>query len=83
VKVIGCRPAANHGAEPARRRGTSRPQQVRPDVQQLIDAMTDVPVFVQNGRLDAVATNRLGAALFSEMFVMPATDECGAIRVPR
>ena len=33
--------------------------------------MHDVPVFVQNGRLDAVATNRLGAALFSEMFVMP------------
>ena len=63
--------AANQGAEPARRRGLSRPQQVRPNVQQLIDAMVDVPVFVQNGRLDAVATNRLGAALFSEMFVMP------------
>ena len=40
-------------------------------MQQLIDAMTTVPVFVQNGRLDAVATNRLGAALFSEMFVTP------------
>ena len=63
--------AANQGAHPARRRGPSRPQQVRPAVQQLIDTMRDVPVFVQNGRLDAVATNRLGAALFSEMFVMP------------
>jgi transcriptional regulator with XRE-family HTH domain len=63
--------AANRGAHPARRRGPSRPQQVRPGVQQLIDTMRDVPVFVQNGRLDAVATNRLGAALFSEMFVMP------------
>jgi transcriptional regulator with XRE-family HTH domain len=63
--------AANQGVEPARRRGPSRPQQVRPNVQQLIDTMRDVPVFVQNGRLDAVATNRLGAALFSEMFVMP------------
>ena len=63
--------AANHGAEPARRRGPSRPQQVHPHVQQLIDTMIEVPVFVQNGRLDAVATNRLGAALFSEMFVMP------------
>jgi transcriptional regulator with XRE-family HTH domain len=62
--------AANRGT-PARRRGPSRPQQVRPGVQQLIDTMRDVPVFVQNGRLDAVATNRLGAALFSEMFVMP------------
>jgi transcriptional regulator with XRE-family HTH domain len=63
--------AANEGAAPARRRGPSRPQQIRPNVQQLIDAMSDVPVFIQNGRLDAVATNRLGAALFSEMFVMP------------
>ena len=40
-------------------------------MQQLIDAMPDVPAFVQNGRLDAVATNRLGAALFSEMFADP------------
>ncbi len=63
--------AANQGAEPARRRGPSRPQQVHANVQQLIDAMHDVPVFIQNGRLDAVATNRLGAALFSEMFVLP------------
>jgi transcriptional regulator with XRE-family HTH domain len=62
---------AHQGAQPARRRGPSRPQQVRPGVQQLIETMRDVPVFVQNGRLDAVATNRLGAALFSEMFVMP------------
>jgi transcriptional regulator with XRE-family HTH domain len=63
--------AANQGSHPARRRVPSRPQQVRPAVQQLIDTMRDVPVFVQNGRLDAVATNRLGAALFSEMFVLP------------
>ena len=63
--------AANQGGHPARRRGPSRPQQVRPAVQQLIDTMRDVPVYVQNGRLDAVATNRLGAALFSEMFFMP------------
>jgi transcriptional regulator with XRE-family HTH domain len=63
--------ATNQGARPARRRGPSRPQQLRPAVQQLIETMRDVPVFVQNGRLDAVATNRLGAALFSEMFVLP------------
>ena len=63
--------AANQGAHPGRRRGPARPQQVNTNVLQLIDAMHDVPVFVQNGRLDAVATNRLGAALFSEMFVMP------------
>jgi hypothetical protein len=62
---------ANAGANPSRRRGTTRPQKIRPSLQQLIDTMDNVPVFVQNGRLDAVATNRLGRALFSEMFVMP------------
>ena len=63
--------AANQGNNPGRRRGPTRAQQVQANVLQLIDAMHDVPVFVQNGRLDAVATNRLGAALFSEMFVLP------------
>ena len=63
--------AANQGTNPGRRRVPVRPQQVNTNVLQLIDAMHGVPVFVQNGRLDAVATNRLGAALFSEMFVLP------------
>ena len=61
----------NQGLVAQRARATSRPQQVRPALQQLIDAMVPVPVFVQNRRLDAVATNRLGQALFSEMFVDP------------
>jgi transcriptional regulator with XRE-family HTH domain len=63
--------AANQSANPGRRRGRAHSPQVGANVLQLIDAMHDVPVFVQNGRLDAVATNRLGAALFSEMFVLP------------
>jgi hypothetical protein len=45
-----------------------RPQQrVRPAVQQLLDSMT-VPAFVQNGRLDVLYGNRLGRALFSDLF---------------
>ena len=40
-------------------------------MRQTIDAMSTVPVFIQNGRLDAVATNRLGRALFSVMFEDP------------
>ncbi|NQX26116.1 helix-turn-helix domain-containing protein [Microbacteriaceae bacterium VKM Ac-2854] len=61
--------AANEGARPQRRQPAPRKLQVRASVQQMIDAMSTVPVFVQNARLDAVATNRLGHALFSEMFV--------------
>src|SRR4051812_24352131 len=63
--------AANEGGHPQRRRGSTRPQQVRTSLQQLIDAMTDVPVFIQNGRLDILATNRLGHAVFSELYVQP------------
>ena len=59
--------AANAGGHPQRRRPT-RKSQLSPSMQQTIDAMSTVPVFVQNGRLDAVATNRLGRALFSVMF---------------
>lgn len=62
---------ANEGAHPQRRRGPAKPQQVRPGVQQLLDAMHDVPAFVQNGRLDVIAINRLGRAVFSEMYVQP------------
>jgi transcriptional regulator with XRE-family HTH domain len=63
--------AANRGARPQLRRGRTRAQQVRPSVQQLLDAMDNVPAFVQNGRLDIVAINRLGQAVFSEMYVQP------------
>lgn len=58
---------ANVGAHPQRRR-QSRKTQLTAGMQQTIDAMSTVPVFVQNGRLDAIATNKLGLALFSEMF---------------
>lgn len=59
---------ANRGARPQRRNGRARPLQVRPGVQQLIDTMDNVPVIVQNGRLDAIATNALARALFSPMY---------------
>src|SRR4051812_43088256 len=62
---------ANDGLDVQRVRRTPRAQRVTPALQQLIDAMAQVPVFVQNRRLDAVATNALGQALFSEMFVAP------------
>ncbi|MET0782713.1 MAG: helix-turn-helix transcriptional regulator [Leifsonia flava] len=59
--------AANTGARPQQRQRSTRRSQLTAGMQQTIDAMSTVPVFVQNGRLDAVATNVLGRALFSEM----------------
>jgi hypothetical protein len=45
-----------------------RQQQIRPAVQSLLDAMTDAPAFVRNGRLDILAINRLGEALYRPAF---------------
>ncbi|MEU6089586.1 helix-turn-helix transcriptional regulator [Streptomyces sp. NPDC047085] len=42
-----------------------RSEQVRPALQALLDAMTEAPAFVRNGRLDLLATNRLGRALYA------------------
>ncbi|MFI5912121.1 helix-turn-helix transcriptional regulator [Dactylosporangium sp. NPDC051541] len=55
---------------PRARRRTVR-HQVRPAIQQLIDAMTDAPTFVRNGRLDVLAANPLGFALYSPAFATP------------
>lgn len=63
--------AANQGTHPQRRRGPVRAQQVRPGVQQMIDAMAALPTIVQNDRLDIIASNRLGRAFYSEMYVQP------------
>jgi transcriptional regulator with XRE-family HTH domain len=57
---------ANASAHPQRRRQV-RKTQLSAGMQQTIDAMSTVPVFIQNGRLDAVATNPLGRALFATM----------------
>jgi transcription regulator MmyB-like protein len=40
---------------------------VRPTVQHIRDSMVNVPGYVRNGRLDVLATNRLGAALYSQV----------------
>jgi transcriptional regulator with XRE-family HTH domain len=54
----------------ARRRPAQ--QRIRPGVQWLLDSMTDAPAFVRNGRLDVLAVNRLGHALYSPVFDDPA-----------
>ena len=52
------------------RRGPSQ-ERVRTTVQQILDAMVGVPAYVRNGRLDVLATNGLGAALYSEVLDDP------------
>jgi len=46
-------------------------QRVRPSVQRMLDAMTGAPAFVRNRRLDILAANQPGYALYSELYVDP------------
>jgi len=55
----------------ARKRRRSAPQGVRANVQRLLDAMTDVPAVVMNGRTEVVAANQLGRALFAPVYAGP------------
>jgi hypothetical protein len=51
-------------ARPTQRRRAR--SQIRPQLQQLLDAITEVPAFVRNGRLDLLTANRVGRALYSQ-----------------
>lgn len=55
------------GTSPRRRRKPADPRGVRPNVQRLLDAMTDTPALVINGRTDVLASNALGRALFAPL----------------
>ncbi len=55
--------AARPAVTPPRRR--KDPDGVRPSVQRMLDAMTGSAAFVRNDRLDLLAANHLGRALYS------------------
>jgi len=57
---------ASQPATATRHRRTKK-QQVRPGVQRILDSMTAAPAFVRNGRLDLLAANLLGYALYSHV----------------
>jgi transcriptional regulator with XRE-family HTH domain len=59
-------------AAPAQRPPRATPRRTpRPGLQRLLDAMDSTPAYVRTGHLDIVAANRLGRALFSDIFTTP------------
>ena len=50
-----------------RRRGSAK-QTVRPSVQWMLDSMTGSAAIAENGKLDALATNTLARAFYSDLF---------------
>jgi transcriptional regulator with XRE-family HTH domain len=63
-------------ARPPRRRPA--PQRVRSTVQRVLDSMSGTPAFVLNRRLDILAANELGFALFSPIYADPARPPSNA-----
>ena len=61
-------------ASPAARRRPVPPR-VRPSVRRLLDSMTNTAAFVRNGRLDILAANQLGYALYSPVFDSPVSGD--------
>jgi transcriptional regulator with XRE-family HTH domain len=59
--------AAGPGRKPARRSSPT----VRPAVRQVLDAFTEAPAWVRNGRHDILAANLLARALYSPVFDDP------------
>ncbi len=57
---------------PARPRRRQAKHGVRPEVQWTLDAITGAAAFVSNDRLDLLAANQLGRALYSELYDTPA-----------
>jgi transcriptional regulator with XRE-family HTH domain len=62
--------AQESGARSTRRKRTA-PASVRPAIQQVLDAMTNAPAWVRNGRHDIVAMNQLARALYSPVLADP------------
>lgn len=60
------------GTTRPRRRGPTR-ERVRPAVQRILDSMHGAPAFVLNGRLDILAANPLGYALYSPIYADPVS----------
>ena len=61
--------AAQPTGAPQRRRATK--PRIRPEIQWTLDAITGAAAYVGNDRLDILATNELGRALFSELYAAP------------
>lgn len=58
-------------AGPGRRRPGKPAASVRPAVRQVLDAISDAPAWVRNGRHDIIAANNMGRALYAPVFDDP------------
>jgi transcriptional regulator with XRE-family HTH domain len=62
---------ARASGTPATRRKRKGPITVRPVLQQVLDAITNAPAWIRNGRHDILAMNQLARALYSPVLADP------------
>ncbi|RVX42684.1 transcriptional regulator with XRE-family HTH domain [Nonomuraea polychroma] len=53
------------------RRRAAKPWSPRPSLQWTLDAVTEGPAFVRNGRMDLLAANRLARAFYADVYADP------------
>lgn len=66
--------AAGPPPEARGRQREARPA-VRPSVARIVEGMPELPAYVMNNRLDTLAANPLGRALYAQMYADPACGE--------
>lgn len=57
-----------------KKRASARPQRLRVELQQLIDAMEGVPAYVLGRRMEILASNRMARALLGDETALPPED---------
>ena len=71
--------AARPRRDPPRRAGAA----VRPSLRRVLDSMTGTAAFIRNGRLDLLAANPLGRALYAPAFDDPGRPAHGPANLAR
>ncbi|ROQ68873.1 helix-turn-helix protein [Streptomyces sp. 840.1] len=56
---------------------------IRPVVLRMLDAMTDQPAYIRNGRFDILAANPLGRALYAPVYDSPLFAQRGPVNTAR
>lgn len=67
----------------ARRRPPAATGRIRPVVLRMLDAMTGLPAYIRNGRLDILAANSLGRALYAPVYDSPLFAQRGPVNTAR
>ncbi|WP_328328531.1 MULTISPECIES: helix-turn-helix transcriptional regulator [unclassified Streptomyces] len=65
------------------RRPPAATGRIRPVVLRMLDAMTDLPAYIRNGRFDILAANSLGQALYAPVYDSPLFAQRGPVNTAR